>query len=1067
MTTKKITTNQNSNYSSLIARCNNIRSLFKKVETGNNYYEFADLFFNITELDTTNLVPAGTNFNNNKKYISYLLKDAIKGEIESIEYDSNKDYLKSTNNTSPLHFIKSDNVISGPPEKPIAIANKANNTSTNNDYNTHEAQFFVNNVNAVNVGQAVTTSTEKFRYYQDDNKIKYIFCTLRLIETFLDILSAYKNYIDDPANDGKIINNIIITDCKNTNKVGNDDYNHGYFVESEDGERKIKDGSSLLLYIKGFTRNPLLTSISNSNSSYYKLNSTDYNDIITNSNDVSTTYNSSNNTFENNYLRGIFIKKSDDTIKLTIKTGSEIKFKDLSHIVPENYSDDDTRYKIICNYYLIAFLELIYYLKPEKRNEQIEALISQLEIYKLSIYTCIYACNKLFNTLFENTLIDTSKGVRKNTRYHCILPHAITCDIININIDDTTKTDIDGKLNSIFGEIYNNDTDKLNYAYYTTYFNVAVGNKTADQIKEQFYKSKTTVPNPAEVSGAVYISKDYFNNNTRLVSNNLSSETHYFKFNKLNDNIFDHINKKTNDLINLYYKGTNSTTNDIFNGGNDFAIEVHDKDRNIYVVKTPKDILSRIILHEDFDDKITSTNKQLIIKDIGSTLYYSNYNSSDTKEAKKYYKNIYLNSINYGLNKSYFLSSLSEYKKYFSDIELYKYKIVNEYIVNINENNYNIKNIYYDENNNLVISIYVEDNIKLLTSTSASSSILLIKDIKTFNTYTQGDTINNGNNFIFKTPNSIKIIKKTPIQFKNNYNNNIKDINELNDKININQSKLKNYKTLYELNKSKNTIMYNQYYAYLIISIIIFCVLIGINFYPMENSIKKLSAMVCFGIAIILFISYFIVNVAYIEGFANVEGFAIGAIDGEKYEDFLTTDSSTISGTTTISIKSIIEFESEKLNNKKLHIDTNMKTLQDSIVGLLIKFEIYRRQASSGSAYYKLTEITENERRIRYNIDNRLLYEKDGANMHIDVLKYETLRYSIIIKSILMALFIITGMYTIFLYINGKNMEIIVFITLLLLIIVFCYFLIYSNSIVRTKSKDIYWGKAFESTYEK
>ena len=87
--------------------------------------------------------------------------------------------------------------------------------------------------------------------------------------------------------------------------------------------------------------------------------------------------------------------------------------------------------------------------------------------------------------------------------------------------------------------------------------------------------------------------------------------------------------------------------------------------------------------------------------------------------------------------------------------------------------------------------------------------------------------------------------------------------------------------------------------------------------------------------------------------------------------------------------------------------------------------------------------------------------------MHIDVLKYETLRYSIIIKSILMALFIITGMYTIFLYINGKNMEIIIFITLLLLIIVFCYSLIYSNSIVRTKSKNIYCGKAFESTYEK
>ena len=202
------------------------------------------------------------------------------------------------------------------------------------------------------------------------------------------------------------------------------------------------------------------------------------------------------------------------------------------------------------------------------------------------------------------------------------------------------------------------------------------------------------------------------------------------------------------------------------------------------------------------------------------------------------------NFIVYGLNKSNFLQNTNDYKKYFSDIELYKYKIVNDYNININENNYNIKNIYYDEKDNLVISIYVED-IKRLLTTSNNSSIIAVKDIETFHRYSsQNEIINNGYNFIFKNPNSIKIIKKTPIQFKNNYNNNIRDINDLNDKININQSKLKNYKTLYEMNKTKNTIMYNQYYAYLIISIIIFCVLIGINFYPMENSIKKLSAMV-------------------------------------------------------------------------------------------------------------------------------------------------------------------------------------------------------------------------------
>jgi len=1087
--TAKITTNQNPNYLSLIARCNNIKSLFEK-NTRGTYYEFADLFFNISGTDTTDSVPVGTNFDNKKKYISYLLYDAIKGEIDSIEYDKTTNYLKASSNTKPLYFIKSDNLDTNFTTLINAAADAAKSavdaataaTTAQTNFNTINAAATATQdaktkakqeyddaaaaaataataaaTAATAAATAISQADSSYRYHGNNNKIKYIFCTLRLIETFLDILSAYKNYIDDPANDGKIINNIIITDCKNTNKVGNDDYNHGYFVESDDGDRKIKDGSSLLLYIKGFATNPLLTS----NSSYYKLNSTEYNSSGSN---TSTSYEGSNNTFNQNYLRGIFIKKSDNTIKLTIQTGGNSEIKDLNSIKASTYNDDDTRYKIICNYYLIAFLELIYYLKPEKRNEQIEALISQLEIYKLSIYTCIYACNKLFNTFLEKELIDNTNGVRKNTKYHCILPHAITSDKIIINTSDTATTEIYGKLNDIFSEIYGYTAQTPNqpkYGYYTTYFS---NSSTSDE--NAFYKKDTTPPNPAVVSTPSYIVKNYFTTPDNLPSKSLSTEKHYYKFNKLNDNIYEHINKKTKDLINLYYKGTNSTIVDIFDGGNNFAIEIHDKDRNICVVKTPKDILRNIILHEDFDDTITGDDKQLIIKNIpNGTQYYTTYNTDTTKEEKKYYKNSYLNSIVYGLNKSKFLENTNDYKKYFSDIELYKYKIVNEYIVNINENNYNIKNIYYDENNNLVISIYAEDIKKLLTS--ANSPALRIKDIKTFNTYSSQDDINNGYNFIFNSPNSIKIIKKTPIQFKNNYNNNIKDINDLNDKININQSKLKNYKTLYELNKTKNTIMYNQYYAYLIISIIIFCVLIGINFYPMENSIKKLSAMVCFGIAIMLFISYFVVNVAYIEGFAIVEGFAIGAIGGEKYEDFLTTSSSTNNGTTTITIDNVKEFESQTLNNKKVYIDTNMITLQNSIFGLLIKFEIYRRQASSGSAYYKLTEITENERRIRYNIDNRLLYEKDGANMHIDVLKYETLRYSIIIKSILMALFIITGMYTIFLYINGKNMEIIVFITLLLLIIVFCYFLIYSNSIVRTKSKNIYWGKAFESTYEK
>ena len=161
----KITTNQNPNYTSLIKRCENIKGLFE-TNTKGTYYEFADLFFNIDGLDTTNSVPDGSDFITNKKYISYVLNDAIKGEIDSIEYDGNKDYLKSTNNPSPLYFIKSDPVKSSP-EAPIAIAN--NPPSSSAEYDTHEAQFFINDVNDPEFGQAVTTGGEKYRYYQDES----------------------------------------------------------------------------------------------------------------------------------------------------------------------------------------------------------------------------------------------------------------------------------------------------------------------------------------------------------------------------------------------------------------------------------------------------------------------------------------------------------------------------------------------------------------------------------------------------------------------------------------------------------------------------------------------------------------------------------------------------------------------------------------------------------------------------------------------------------------------------------------------------------------------------------
>ena len=47
----------------------------------------------------------------------------------------------------------------------------------------------------------------------------------------------------------------------------------------------------------------------------------------------------------------------------------------------------------------------------------------------------------------------------------------------------------------------------------------------------------------------------------------------------------------------------------------------------------------------------------------------------------------------------------------------------------------------------------------------------------------------------------------------------------------------------------------------------------------------------------------------------------------------------------------------------------------------------------------------------------------------------------------------------------NKYMENIAFIGTFVLVVIFSYYLIYSNAIVRTKSNNVYWGKEYKSQY--
>ena len=102
---------------------------------------------------------------------------------------------------------------------------------------------------------------------------------------------------------------------------------------------------------------------------------------------------------------------------------------------------------------------------------------------------------------------------------------------------------IDGKLNNIFAEIYNNQSGVFtNYQYYTTYFSGGNNDDT------HYYKKKSNAA--VEVSTQAYIPTNHLQ--SKNLDDSLSTESHYYKFNKLNATVT--INTITKPSFNLLLK---------------------------------------------------------------------------------------------------------------------------------------------------------------------------------------------------------------------------------------------------------------------------------------------------------------------------------------------------------------------------------------------------------------------------------------------------------------------------------------------------------------------------------
>ena len=405
--------------------------------------------------------------------------------------------------------------------------------------------------------------------------------------------------------------------------------------------------------------------------------------------------------------------------------------------------------------------------------------------------------------------------------------------------------------------------------------------------------------------------------------------------------------------------------------------------------------------------------------------------------------------------------------------------IAKTHIININNTSYPIMSIQSDGGDLLEFTIsarliYPSQNDKELkdvpvltlphgsvTLFSSSSSRAPLPDTTTsdnyFGSFDKGSYVyfHAGGNTASGFDNQVFITVKKPLDYKNGYINNVDAINNINEQINSNQSKIKNIKTLYYLNKSKNNLLYYQLVSYIILLIGIIITL-GLTYaMKMEKPIIKLVSSVCFGIVVLQVVTYYILGVLYIEAFTQgnfIENFSNQAMVPPG-----------IVGTTTTEFTADGNHDdpSYKINL----VNTQLLLLNSKLIKAIELANVSVGQGDATSAYTTLLGNTRSERNTRADINKKLSSEADGSLMHIDLLKYSASVYGVYIKTVLMVGLAITALFTINLYTDNKYMENIAFICIFILVVIFSYYLIYSNAIVRTKSNNIYWGRENKSQY--
>lgn len=913
----------------------------------------------------------------------------------------------------------------------------------------------------------------------DHEKVKNILASLDVINTIIDVYDAYADFIKNNPEVYAIKNfdNIVIV--KNTNKMdGNsvsDSGNSGYYINNQmstDGldstNNKPINKNVLFLSINSFNTNFLgnfkrkhnFTATTFSNDHVGKAISGDYTTDVApdgggNLFNAAGTLNTGASSKIN--IIGIYLQQESNSGDYKIVDKVKASGNSYAYLKNTDYNKGDlSTYK---NRNQVIFKEFINYmckLKNKDKYNGVYAVLNLLRMFKVYIQLTITNCNIMFNRVFLTNGDGSVLTYAKKTEYKAdgqtpapVHEGFVFKFINNDNIKKICKT-------------AGNDIYVLGHA------------STKETIKQYFADSDGIDLIDGSSSGAVTIGS--------------GSTTAYSAAGSTLDA------GKTEMLNNSYY---GEALRENINFYNEIIITLnklkYELSESISILYEDIDITASSNL--GFEAKVIDHNtirikrRNELLKDIytaGSSMFTDdNIGAIDNAAASS---GVITDSTSFGLNK--ILSNLKDRdmeEAFIND----NVKIISRYYhIKIDNKPYEILKIHktssgyleFDIRAKLSYSDYYnvdqdQVNAPILNPPSGHSALFTseinaVSGDKSFtveSSFADYNTAQSKGHILFhnngSSKNVVTLSKKDAYDYNNTYIHNIKEIKDLNSSINTNESKIKNYETIYNTYKSRYDFMHNQFIAYsTILSILAVALIVG-SVSSNNLATTKLITLICFGIIILIFVTYYVFNILYVnEHFTNkkkVEKFEVGAyrlIDMAPFP-VVTTDSKHLEFQNTAQSGNF-------MYRKAYFVQNQFEAINDRIIKNFELLNVGIRQNDSNYAFGNLMNISTNERIARHKINTILDNKKVNTTTHIDLLKYEIAVYRVKINTLLYSALVIIGLITINLYTEGEYYGNLIFIGTLFGIIILTYYLTYSNHIVRTESKNFYWGKEFEASFK-